>query len=306
MSIPMPAVRRRFALLASALAMLTGLLPQAHAAEPPPPAPTPTPAPPAFLRYVDVAGQQRLETAITRYVGPQGTVDLVGAVHIGEVAYYRELQKRLDAYPKVLFELIKPEELDLARAGRADGGLSSAQRWLKDSLQLTFQLDEIHYGRKHFVHADIDPETLARSLRERMGSLFGGAILWTVRDAARLRHADGSLRLGGVELLLALGSTNRPLALKRVLARELSDMGGDLGSLGSADGLGEVLVQRRNEVAMGVLARTLPKAKKVAIFYGAAHLPDLEKRLLAQGFQRQGTEWLTAWDLRDPPPKKAK
>ena len=39
--------------------------------------------------------------------------------------------------------------------------------------------------------------------------------------------------------------------------------------------------------------------KKLAIFYGAAHCPDLEKRLLAQGYTRKGESWVTAWDLSD-------
>ena len=36
-------------------------------------------------------------------------------------------------------------------------------------------------------------------------------------------------------------------------------------------------------------------------FYGAAHLPDMEKRLAADfQMKRSGTKWLTAWDLSDP------
>ena len=37
--------------------------------------------------------------------------------------------------------------------------------------------------------------------------------------------------------------------------------------------------------------------KHLAIFYGAAHLPDMEQRLLKQGFKLQKSEWLKAWDL---------
>jgi hypothetical protein len=42
--------------------------------------------------------------------------------------------------------------------------------------------------------------------------------------------------------------------------------------------------------------------KKIAIFYGAAHMPDFERRLVEDfGMRRQGEEWLTAWDLRPRP-----
>ena len=32
-------------------------------------------------------------------------------------------------------------------------------------------------------------------------------------------------------------------------------------------------------------------------------MADLEKRLLAQGFQKEGEAWLTAWDIVDTPPE---
>ncbi len=39
-------------------------------------------------------------------------------------------------------------------------------------------------------------------------------------------------------------------------------------------------------------------AKHIGIFYGVAHMPDLEERLLDQlGLQYAGTEWVDAWRL---------
>jgi hypothetical protein len=39
--------------------------------------------------------------------------------------------------------------------------------------------------------------------------------------------------------------------------------------------------------------------RKLGIFYGGAHMPDLEKRLLTQlGFKRLGHRWLTAWNIK--------
>jgi hypothetical protein len=37
--------------------------------------------------------------------------------------------------------------------------------------------------------------------------------------------------------------------------------------------------------------------KRIAIFYGAAHFPDMEQRLLKQGWKLQKTDWLKAWDI---------
>ena len=48
--------------------------------------------------------------------------------------------------------------------------------------------------------------------------------------------------------------------------------------------------------------------KKLGIFYGAAHMPDMEKRLQKMGFAQVGKpRWLVAWDigsrLERPDPK---
>ena len=55
-----------------------------------------------------------LETAIVSFVptDPKAaplTVDLVGAVHIGDKSYYAELNRRFKDYDAVLYELVAPE-----------------------------------------------------------------------------------------------------------------------------------------------------------------------------------------------------
>ena len=49
---------------------------------------------------------------------------------------------------------------------------------------------------------------------------------------------------------------------------------------------------------MEVLDREIAKGgKKIGVFYGAAHFPDMEKRLLEKGFVRVKSQWLTAWKV---------
>mgnify|MGYP001822566491 CR=1 FL=1 len=63
----------------------------------------------------------------------------------------------------------------------------------------------------------------------------------------------------------------------------------------------ELLLDRRNEVAMAKLVEVLPDlVGRTAIFYGAAHMEDLEQRLLDMGWVRTGGRWLRAWALRPP------
>lgn len=35
----------------------------------------------------------------------------------------------------------------------------------------------------------------------------------------------------------------------------------------------------------------------LGIFYGTAHFPDMEKRLLDRGFKRTRQQWITAWEI---------
>ena len=35
----------------------------------------------------------------------------------------------------------------------------------------------------------------------------------------------------------------------------------------------------------------------LAIFYGAAHMQDMESRLKELGFEKAGQTWVTAWDI---------
>ena len=38
--------------------------------------------------------------------------------------------------------------------------------------------------------------------------------------------------------------------------------------------------------------------KNLGIFYGAAHLAEMEKDLEKRGYQRTGERWITAWDIK--------
>ena len=67
------------------------------------------------------------------------------------------------------------------------------------------------------------------------------------------------------------------------------------------------IIDARNQKAMDVLAEQIALGKKrIGIFYGAAHLPDFERRLLEDDkFVRVETRWITAWDLDRDLPKRA-
>ena len=100
-----------------------------------------------------------------------------------------------------------------------------------------------------------------------------------------------------VSLLMALFDKNRALALKKAMAGQFENLGGTMLALDGPGG--STLVSERNKKALSVLRRELDAGKrKVAIFYGAGHMPDMAKRLEKDfGLVPTTTRWLVAWDM---------
>ena len=111
-------------------------------------------------------------------------------------------------------------------------------------------------------------------------------------------------------------SENSAQYLKFLFAQELDELEAMLAAFGGKKGERSVIIGERNAVAFRVLDEQLQAGKKkLVIFYGAAHLPDMETRLFKRGFRRTKVEWVTAWDVTNtrkpdeqaerPPKKKA-
>ena len=255
------------------------------------------------LRRNDQNELVALETVIATYQGDfQGkhvVVDLIGAVHIGDGSYYDELNKAFETYDVVLYELVAPRDTTPTPGARSAHPVSFLQLTMKNMLSLQFQLDRIDYSKKNFVHADMTPEEFAKSMDQRGESMtqmflrmFGQSIAMQSRDPARG---------GDAQLLAALFANpkDRSLRLKRVMAEQFEDMETATAVLDGPEG--STIVTERNKAALRILKEQLEAGHaRTAIFYGAAHLPDMEERLAADfQLKRTGTKWLTAWNLSD-------
>ncbi len=265
----------------------------------------------AFLRFVDEKdGGPTLETAVVSYSRGKGddkvTVHLVGAVHIGDGAYYRRLDTLFEKYDALLYELVKPKDAsieDLRRAQRKSGGgglnmIGMLQRWLKDTLELEFQLDAVDYTRDNFVHADLDIETFFALQKERGESLFTLILRSIKHDLERQARGETVAQITLFDLIRIFTSKDQARAWKLVLGRQFNEIEDALAGIEGPNG--SVILSERNKVAIRVLGETIGKGKKeIGIFYGAGHMQDLEKRLLESGFEKVRQEWLVAWDMRD-------
>ncbi len=252
-----------------------------------------------YIRHVSDQGSapRALEVAITGFEAPSGArVDLVGAIHVADRAYFAELDRRLAEYGVVLYELVGEPGRVSAPRGASISMVGLMQGGMKNALGLAFQLDEIDYGRDNMVHADLTPDAFSASMRERKESFLG----MMLRAWAMAMAEQGSGKTAGeeAEFIKALFADDRQLALKRVLAEQLSGQTELLETLAGDDG--STLITVRNQRALEVLREQLDAgARDIAIFYGAGHMPDFEKRLVEEfGMRRVSNEWIEAWDLR--------
>ncbi len=253
-----------------------------------------------FLRVTrdDKKVAKTLETAIVRFESKDGKqqVDLIGAVHVADTPYYRELNRRFRDYDVVLYELIAPEgtRVPAGGAGRSQHPVGHMQQSMKSMLNLSFQLEQIDYQAKNLVHADLSPEEFAASMEERGESFLQILFRMLGHSASQAGKQKGP---GNLDLFQAMFARDRSLQLKRILAEQFEDMEGQMEAFEGPKG--STIISERNKRAMTVLKRELENGRKrVAIFYGAGHLPDMAQRLETDfQLQRGETTWLTAWKM---------
>ncbi|MBY6204776.1 hypothetical protein [Halomonas denitrificans] len=260
------------------------------------------PAEPVFLRVSETAegAPDALQVAVAGYRAEDGTrLDLVGAVHVADEAYFEALNRSFDDYDVVLYELVgDPDAAASARDRSTDRNLSAVgflQGGMKDVLGLAFQLDEIDYDRDHFVHADMTAEEFSASMEARNESMLG--MLFRAWIAGMAQQTPDASAQAQVDLLKILLADDRQLALKRMFARQLATEQDVLEAMSGPEG--STLITERNRKALDVLERERASGhRRIALFYGAGHFPDFHRRLVADhGFEPVDLRWLDAWRL---------
>lgn len=276
---------------------------------------------PEFIRVEETETATHLQTAVVRFTKGDASVDLVGAVHIADRKYYEALNKRFEGYEALLFEGIggdKPaaapeaqeapgdeeaaadeapadeapvEEIPAAKVPakkeKLDGlhtAYESGAKWLG----LAYQMKVIDYRKPNFVHADLSMAEFTALQQERGESLLGFVLKSGLKKPDKPVKEPSSLKL-----LVSLVRGDKD-GLKRELVHTLGAGDDQVAALAGDN----VIIGDRNAKCLEVLDReVLAGKKKLGIFYGAAHFPDMEKRLVEGGWTKTGTEWMTAWDI---------
>lgn len=255
-----------------------------------------------FMRVSKQEGRRppmSFDTAIVRFADQKGIeVDLIAAVHVGDKEYYEELNELFKDYDALLYELVAEEGTVLDKKTLEDrkgkSPLAGFQRGMGETLELDFQLEHVDYTADNFVHADLTPDEFVRRVSER-GDLMQ-MIFRAITVGAKKEGQDNELRLQG-KLFGTLFASNRSLALKRLLAKEMINQLDD--SVWIIGGDGSAIITDRNEAALKVLRKQIKDGKKkLGIFYGGAHLPEFAKSLKKEfKMNPVSVRWIIAWDL---------
>ncbi|MFM7868324.1 MAG: hypothetical protein ACKPHU_29260 [Planctomycetaceae bacterium] len=268
-----------------------------------------------------------LETSVAHFTDsqkyPDAEVDLIGAIHLGDAEYYKELNALFPKYDVVLFEAVMPEEavrLGLrpgaagARAADPDAdadadteswddakigfaAISVLQLGMKDVLGMEFQLAAVDYTPVNFVHADMTAEEFEATMKKR-GESFSQMLLSEMGKSMSSQQKVNPLAMN-LDIMLSAVSSDRSWAARRIAASQIVKAGEGTAFAGK-DGTSTIITER-NLKCLEVLQYQLKKHRRIGIFYGAGHYPDMGQRLQQDfGFKLTSEDWVTAWKLRAP------
>jgi hypothetical protein len=253
-----------------------------------------------FTRFVEAEDEGQastLQVAYATYRSKDTDVELVlyGAVHIADKAYYKAVQKDLDACDVVLYEGVsaspdmKPDETMKS--------IGEMQTTMGQMLGLTFQKDGINYKAKNLVHADMTAEELLKATDGDISKALPGMDMFKNPETMKMLKPMLKMMKG-----MKLPPMMRD-PLKLQMAKQLANA--DMASLPGGDDAMKILVGERNKVALKVLDSELAKRKtgRIAIFYGAAHMKDFHARLGDKGWTQKSVSWNNAWTIGGDKPK---
>jgi hypothetical protein len=178
------------------------------------------------------------------------------------------------------------------------GAISSIQQAAGRYLNLTFQLSAIDYTRKNMVHADATAEefeTMQKERGETMISLFARAM------QAQLSGQVNPAAMGELDtfgLIRILMSPDSAAAFKKALAKSFGQMESLTAAMEGKDGT--AILSGRNHVVVNKIKEVLAdkKQRRIAVFYGGAHMPGIESSLIGDmKAKASGEEWLAAWTM---------
>jgi hypothetical protein len=255
------------------------------------------------IKKDDAGNPVAFQTATAHYTKGNVQIDLVGVVHIGEKKYYENYNNLFKGYEVVLYEaFLGPVPAKVNPVDALDP-LNMMYGQLAKTMKVTEQMKTIDYSAPNFIHADLNVKDFPEVLNKKGDNMLS-LTLTIVADMIREHNiAEAKAKKEGkkTEKLNAFALLQNPQAEYRLrlgMAKEIIES----TSLGAGPTVDWLMLDERNEACLKVLKQQLAAGKKkIAIFYGALHLPDFEQRLLKEhDMQLQGVDWYTAWEITAP------
>lgn len=180
------------------------------------------------------------------------------------------------------------------RKSEVDAAGDGLQAQMARALGLEFQLTAIDYNRPNWRNSDLSIDEVQARL-DAKGA--GDEMLFQILDGTSAMAKMAGMALGFIER-----NKDMSLMIKAMMVETISQADEILKSQAGEMGvLMEVILIDRNAAVLADLRRMLDTdkdAREIALFYGAGHLPDLEKHLAEDfNYQFKESRWLTAIDV---------
>lgn len=224
---------------------------------------------------------------------------LIGVVHIGEPSYYHQLKDILHDCDLVYYEGIQWDDgWDRVGSGEWIGSnmigwngeldrIREMQLEYSERLGLVDQ-NSILLPESHWQNADASIDEFNRIVRE-----------YNERILSLDKKSNETEGMENKELEPEKQLETDPIIRQRLyLATEIANSARKINSEAYKDAF-ELLVYKRNRIAMKKISSSFGEASTIGLLYGAAHMPDFLNTLQKKwGYQVVNHKWIPAWSLK--------
>ncbi len=258
-----------------------------------------------FSRSFEDNGNISYQNAVASYRKGDVLVTLVGSTHVAEKACYDQVQKILEEHEAILFEFLgNPADL-IERNPKAMRQLeqsSGMRKHFSEMLELTSQVEGIDYSDPRFIHADFSSKQYQEALAEfkKTPAAKKGP------DPARMAEVMKIVQQVSPETLAFLNNRGRKQPLEGAKRKKfLAEITRFLSHPHLIRGLkpeSAVIIGARNKHCLEVLEKQIAKGRtRLAIYFGSAHLAEMEESLLKNGYAPEGErKWINVWTVAQP------
>lgn len=229
-----------------------------------------------------------METS-ARQLTAEGKPDiwLVGAVHVGNKDYYQNLQRLLDSNELVMFEGVKGEAKPAEKKPTpAASNNKPVYKTLSDGLGLEFQLSAIDYTHKNWKNVDLTWEQMDKINKEAEKKGGGSSAYGNIKNVLD----PNSSQAKALANMMDTATPGTKEALKLLIIKYVA-----AGKVSLDPATEKLIVDARNKVVIDELSATIKAEhapKSVAVFYGAMHMPSMEKDLVTKfGYKLGKQQW---------------